>query len=249
MKRIKIKLWVGLGSIFMLSFLLFIFNLTSNQSISLKSKSLLEDNYASAKYTFDMLKIVDDMNTVVLKSKYLIPEQGDFYVISEKLKDLEKEFQDKLELQKQNITEIGEQKLTESLEHDYEFFIKQIREQNNELYKAAYSNLRENILNIYNMNIQMLEQKNIEIQNKANKVMSVQKKIGIVVLFLMTILITLLPFVLINPIEKLSMRLKAFYREKFNKELEVEGNHELEVLENLFEKVILEFDNWKKEHK
>ncbi len=97
------------------------------------------------------------------------------------------------------------------------------------------------------MNISTLEQKNIEIQNKANKVMSVQKKIGIVVLFLMTILITLLPFVLINPIENLAMRLKAFYREKFNKELEVEGNHELEVLENLFEKVTLEFDELKKD--
>ncbi|MFO7829810.1 MAG: hypothetical protein R6V23_14390 [Bacteroidales bacterium] len=249
MKRIKIKLWVGLGTIFLLSFLLFILNLISNQSISLKSKSLLEDNYASAKYTFEMLKIVDDMNTVVLESKYLVAEPEDFYVISEKLEDLEKDFQEKLEFQKQNITEVGEQKLTESLEHDYEFFLKQTKEQNTELYTTAYNNLREDILDLYNLNIQTLEQKNIEIQNKANKIMSVQKKIGILVLFLMTILITLLPFVLINPIENLAMRLKAFYREKFNKEVEVEGNHELEVLENLFEKVILEFDNWKKEHK
>ncbi len=124
MKRIKIKLWVGLGTIFMLSFLLFVFNLISNQSISLKSKSLLEDNYASAKYTFDMLKIVDDMNTVVLEGSYLITDPGEFYVISEKLKDLNEDFQEKLKLQKQNITENGEQKLTESLEHDYEFFIK-----------------------------------------------------------------------------------------------------------------------------
>lgn len=249
MKRIKTKLWIGLGTIFLLSFLLLIFNLISNQSISIKSKSLLEDNYASAKYTFDMLKTVDEMNAIVLESNYLITDPGKYYEVSEKLEDLKKDFQEKLELQKQNITEIGEQKLTESLEHDYEFFLNQTKQQNSELYKSAYSNLRENILDTYNLNIQTLEQKNIEIQNKANKVMSVQKKIGIVVLFLMTILITLLPFVLINPIEKLAMRLKVFYKEKFNKEVEVEGDHELEILENLFEKVILEFDNWKKEHK
>lgn len=248
MKRIKTKLWIGLGTIFLLSFLLLIFNLISNQSISIKSKSLLEDNYASAKYTFDMLKIVDDINTVVLDSKYLITEQGDFYVISEKLKDLNEDFQEKLKLQQQNITENGEQKLTESLEYDYEFFIKQTREQNNEIYKSAYSNLRGNILDLYNLNIQVLEQKNIDIQNKANKVMAVQKKAGILVLFLMTILVILLPFVLINPIENLAVRLKAFYKEKFNKEVEVEGDHELEVLESLFEKVMLEFDEWEKGH-
>ncbi|HAF30707.1 MAG TPA: hypothetical protein DCG75_16820 [Bacteroidales bacterium] len=247
MKRIKTKLWLGLGIIFLLSFLLFIINMISNQTISNKSKSLLEDNYASVKYTFDMLKILDDMNLIMLESSYLNNDPEKDYEISEMIQKFNKEFQEKLELQKQNITEIGEQKMTESLEHDYEFFLKQVKEQNTELYITAYDNLRENILNLYNLNIQTLEKKNIDIQNKANKIMSVHKKIGILVLFLMTVLATLLPFILINPIENLAIRIKTFYREKFNKELEVEGNHELEVLENLFEKVMLEFTEKKKD--
>jgi nitrate/nitrite-specific signal transduction histidine kinase len=249
MKRIKTKLWIGLGAIFFLSFLLLILNIIANQSISTKSESLLKDNYVSAKYTFEMLKIVDEMNNVILESNYFLTAPNTYYEISDKLKKLTESFQEKLELQKLNITETGEQKMTESLEHDYELYIKQTTQQNTEQYKSAYNSLRENILDLYNLNIQVLEQKNIDIQNKANKIMSVQKKIGILTLFIMTILVVLLPFVLINPIENLAMRLKAFYREKFNKEIKVEGNHELEVLENLFEKVMLEFDEWKKEHK
>ena len=34
--------------------------------------------------------------------------------------------------------------------------------------------------------------------------------------------------------------MKAFYRENCNKEIEVEANHELEKLEELFERIVME---------
>lgn len=158
MKRNKTKLWPGLGIIFLLSFQLFITDLISNHNISNKSKSLFEDNYATVKYTSNMLKILDDINTKMIENGYVNTYPEKDYEISEMIQKFDKDFQEKLELQKQNITKIVKQKMTESLKSDYEFLIKQAKEQNTELYIKAYDNLRENILNLYILNIQILEQ-------------------------------------------------------------------------------------------
>jgi methionyl-tRNA synthetase len=45
---------------------------------------------------------------------------------------------------------------------------------------------------------------------------------------------------LINPIDNLAARMMNFYKINFGKEIDLKTNHELEILEEIFEKIVLE---------
>ena len=111
---------------------------------------------------------------------------------------------------------------------------------NYQAYHEKYQNLREYILSIHDLNVSELEQKNEDIKCSALRVLNIQEKLGIVALTLLSILIFLVPFLLLTPINKLSDRMITFYKTNFNKDIDIKSNHELEKLEEIFEKIVLE---------
>lgn len=247
MKRIKTKLMLGIGVIFIISYLILVVNMGANQIIMTKSQSLLADNYPSIKHSFNMLKILDELNDFLLVNAYEQNFKDTTETQTIKINSLLNEFEKNLGMQLTNITEAGEEELTQSLQSAYlelKGFLNSFSKKgtfNLATYKIIYRNLKGDILSIYNLNIKVLEDKNMEIQNKSINIINKQKRIGIIGLSLLCILIFILPFFIINPIDKLTERLKKFYKEKFNTEIKVEKNHELAVLEELFEQIVVEF--------
>ncbi|MGM0621841.1 MAG: hypothetical protein ACQETJ_12395, partial [Bacteroidota bacterium] len=61
MRKIKTKLMIGIGIIFLISYSIMMVNMGTNQSIVNKSDSLLTSNYASLKHTFHMLRLLNDI--------------------------------------------------------------------------------------------------------------------------------------------------------------------------------------------
>lgn len=243
MKKIKTKLMIGILILFLISFTVFMLNITSNQHVVKKSQSLLKDNYPSIKFMHEMLQIVDLCNEMILETKLANNQSENFENTFENLNPYFNEFDSLLNQQKANVTEKGEQHLTQLLQSGYQKYKESIKnnetEMNFEVYKEKYLSLRETILNIYDLNINVLEQKNIEIQTNTAQILKIQERVGIVGLAILCILLVVLPFYLINPIDKLTMRMHQFYKDNFNEDITIESDHELEKLEEIFEKIVL----------
>lgn len=245
MKKIRTKLILGISIIFIISTAITVLNMGSNNRIANYSGSLLEDNYPSVIYSFEMLRTLDEINNRLLEIKIDNDSLPDslYQQLSAKFSKLDT----LLSKQEANITETGEDELTVILINSYKKYKQSIAEQ--ELiyqypnYKEKYNEFRRHILLIRTLNISELEKKNNQIKKSADKTRDVQETAGIMGLLILGILITLLPVIIINPIDNLSKRLKIFYQEKFNKEIELETNHELEKLEQLFEKIVEEVEN------
>ncbi len=252
MKKIKTKMMFGIALIFIVSYLILLFNFGANQKISEQSKSLLEDNYTSVKYCFDMLRIIDEIHSAyneVLINKTKV-DTCNIKKIAINSNKLFSEFDSLLTLQMNNITEKGEQYLSQSLKTSYNkiktLANDSIKNFNYEVYKLLYTNAKQNILDIHDLNSVLLEQKNKDIKHSAVSTMNTQKNVGIIGLTILGILIVFIPWILIRPIDKLTYRMIEFYKQNFNQTIEIKANHEIEKLEEMFKKIVLEF-NKKKE--
>lgn len=243
MRRIKTKMMIAIFSVFIVSFTVLIINFSSNQHIANNSKSLLQDNYPSVKYSFSMLNILDELNTSLIMRKITMIDSSEISITTEDSLLLS-DFKQNLQLQKNNITETGEKELTESLNNAFTKYEKGVYEKqyllNLPAFNERYNNLREYILSIHDLNIELLESKNETIKSSAHRILNIQEKVGIAALTILSVLLITLPMLLINPIDNLTVRMMNFYKTHFNKEIEIETNHELERLEEIFEKIVLE---------
>ena len=240
MRKIKTKLMIGIGVIFLISYAILLVNMGANQSVVKKSESLLTSNYASLKHTFQMLRLLNDVNVLVAEGLSKDSVAGETLLIIERLE----RFEQPLKLQTENITEPGELQLTNNLKESFEAFRHYLVAREKPFYWMEYNllfqDLRQDILEIYQMNADSLEDKNDAIKNNAQHVLSLQKNVGIIGLTLMCILIIFLPLYLLRPIDHLIWKLKEIYEKVFKKELKLKKGHELKQLEDIIEKIITE---------
>ncbi|SHI32058.1 hypothetical protein SAMN05444280_10188 [Tangfeifania diversioriginum] len=245
MRKIKTKLMIGIGIIFLISYSIMMVNMGTNQSIVKKSDSLLTSNYASLKHTFHMLRLLNDINVIVAQGLSEDSVAGQTLRIIEKLEA----FEEPLDLQVDNITEPGELQLTNDLRESFDAYRHYLvaREQPffwNE-YNRLFREVREEILDIYQMNAESLEEKNDDIREHAERVLSLQKNVGITGLALLCALLIFLPLYLLRPIDHLTWKLKEVYEKGFNKKVKLKKGHELKQLEDIVEKIISELKNRK----
>jgi methyl-accepting chemotaxis protein len=243
MRKIKTKLMIGIGVIFLISYAIMMVNIGTNQSIVKKSDELLTSNYASLKHTFQMLRLLNDVNIIVAQG---LSEDSVARFTLSIIERLEK-FEEPLKQQTENITEPGELQLTNNLTKSFEAFRHYLiaREQPFQWqnFNQLFEEVRENILEIYQMNALSLEEKNDIIKNHAQYVLTLQKNVGIVGLALLCVLLIFLPLYLLRPIDHLIWRLKELYQKRFNKKLKLKKGHEMKQLEDIIEKIMDEIKN------
>jgi methyl-accepting chemotaxis protein len=223
MRKIKTKLMIGIGIIFLISYSIMMVNMGTNQSIVKKSDSLLTSNYASLKHSFQMLRLLNDVNVLVAKglSEDSIADQT--LVIIDKLEDFEKP----LKLQENNITEPGELQLTNNLKKSFDALRHYLVAREQPFYWIEYNRYFQEV-------------RNDAIKNHAQHILSLQKNVGIVGLALLCILLVLLPLYLLRPVDHLVWKLKEVYEKGFNKKVKLKKGHELKQLEEIVEKIMTE---------
>lgn len=228
---------IGIGVIFLISYAILLVNMGANQNIVKKSDSLLTSNYASLKHTFQMLRLLNDVNVLVAEGLSEDSVAGHTLSVIEKLE----RFEEPLELQIDNITEPGELQLTNNLKKSFDAFRHYLVAREQPFYWPDYNELfqevRNDILGIYQMNALSLEEKNDAIKNHAQHVLSLQKNVGIVGLALLCILLVLLPLYVLRPVDHMVWKLKEVYEKSFNKKVELKKGHEMQQLEEIVEKI------------
>lgn len=168
--KLKTKLSLGIGFLFVIIYSLVIFCMYYINTISSDSENILKDNYNSVQYAKNMFISLDDMNmslvnhiTNPLDNIQQTQENSFNFQSAKKIFDMN------LSKEKNNITESNEKGLVQKLLRSYDGFIKtsnylkKVNNKNDVRYTELakhYEDMRESIESISDINMQAIIDKN-----------------------------------------------------------------------------------------
>lgn len=151
--------------------------------LSAKTNAILKDNHFSVIYARDMTKELLKINQEITYS-FLKDNNPDTIVISRSF-DL---FDKSLELEKNNITEVGEDTLVESIEKNYVDYRNFVRDLNNSPFHVDKLFLLQKKFDVLNQNLTGLSEMNQKVvEEKTNDAKSYSQKATLRMTFIGTI--------------------------------------------------------------
>lgn len=203
--RAKLTLWVGF--LFLLIIILIGVGIKYSNQISSDTQNILADNYNTIDYTRKMLIALDGIS--VSDTAVLI-------------------FQDNLTKQQNNITEKGEQQLTNKLTLDFE------KLKTNSTDIQLYTSIRKDLSDIMLLNMQAIERKS-EIAKQTAKTATIMLSIvGTFCFMLAFTLLINLPSNIANPIKELTQSVKEIAAKNYSQRVHFEGHNEFGDLAHSF---------------
>lgn len=167
--KIKVKLIIGLGFLFVMIFGITIFSSYYIQKLADDSNNILKDNYKSLEYSKKLLSILDDIDNYLTKSIFLdIAPKEKVSLISQNLMEQEQIFTTYLIAEGNNITEKNEKEFVDTLKQtfsNYSILInkKILKSYDPKMYNhyiVSYKSLKNSIANIYQVNSNAIIRKN-----------------------------------------------------------------------------------------
>lgn len=198
--KIKTKLNLGIGLLFILIILLAVFSINQIKLLSSASENIIKDNKETIEFTRNMLKALSEID---------------------KNADALNTFEKYLLNQKSNITEKGEKELTEKLSDNF-YELKQ--DTSNEI---AMNNLQLNLFEIMNINLNAIESKNTFAENTAQKSVFLISTLSLFCFIIALILFLKLPGNITNPIQELIISIKKIAANDYTQRVNFEGHNEL----------------------
>jgi hypothetical protein len=167
--KIKAKLIVGLGFLFIMIFGITIFSSYYIQKLADDSNNILKDNYKSLEYSKKLLSILDDIDNNLTQSIFLgLAPNIKSSEISASFLGQEENFQTILTAEEHNITEKNEKEYVDTLKQTFSNYSQLINKKilkafdskmYNE-YSKSYKSLKSSIANIYQVNSDAIIRKN-----------------------------------------------------------------------------------------
>lgn len=221
--KIKTKLRLGFGFLFVVVIFFGAISLFYMNKISLSSKVILKDNYETLNYTSNMRAVLDE---------HPLP-------LSESAK---KSFENYLELEGKNITEKGEGEAVAALRKAYES-IKSPAVSLVEKQKAV-TKLRATLRLIDKLNMDAIVGKNDAAQKAIEKAaMYVIFAASICFLILFSFIVNFPGFVA-NPLREFSEAIREISRKNYKQRLEFKGSDEFSELAISFNTMAQELNKW-----
>ena len=185
---LKTKLSLGLGFLFLIILTLAAFCSYYVGKLGQESYNILKDNYYSIVYSRNMLSALDDMRTSISSTLYNASHAGrmsDYYLkLFESGRNV---FEANLKAENNNITEIQEKEYVETLNHDYELYMKlclQIKSGSGSSsvylndFLPACEKLKRSINGIYDVNMQAVLRKNQQAKHDSARFITSMAVIG-----------------------------------------------------------------------
>ncbi|MBK8485583.1 MAG: HAMP domain-containing protein [Saprospiraceae bacterium] len=205
--KIKAKLTLGVGLLFILIILLAALGTLSITVLNKDTQNILVANYNTLEYTRSMLLSLDED----LKDSTVI-----------------KTFTKHLALQQNNITEIGEEELTNKLSMDFNRLVKNPQD------PVLYRSIRKDLTDIMLLNMQAIERKSNVAKETAKLAAWWIPLIGTLCFLIAFILLVNLPGNIANPIQELTESIKQVAAKNYTKRVGFEGHNEFGELANAF---------------
>jgi len=203
--KIKTKLTLGVGLLFLMILLLSIVSATYMYKLKADTENVLVDNYRTLEYSRNMLISLEIASDEALKK-----------------------FETNLVKQENNTTEINEKEVTRELRSHFEL------SKVNKLDSASKSEIREDIFNLMDMNMQSIQRKSEMAKQTANNAVFWIATTGILCFFIAFILLINLPSNIANPIQELTKSIKQIADKNYSERVNFEGHSEFGELAKSF---------------
>lgn len=197
--KIKNKLRLGIGLLFMLLLFLSILSIFRIYSLDTDTRNILKDNYKTLDYAKNMLMALDNYNNY---------------------KESAQKFEDYLYQQNLNITERGEAELTEALNNDFE----KLKE--NPADTALYRLVRYDLLQIINVNLKAIDKKSSIATTTSEKSIILISILSIFCFLASLILLITLPGNISKPVELLTESIRQIAANNYSQRVDFESHNE-----------------------
>src|SRR2546428_24337 len=218
--KIKAKLTLGLWFLFTVILLMGLIGTHYIYKLGKDSKAILKDNYESIEFAKDMMKQFDDMSS---------PDAA-------KATGAAELFSKNLQLEENNITELGEKETVDQLRTDFENYKKDPSS------SVLSSSIRSKLYKISEMNMQALERKNRVAQKTADDaVLYISLLLAICVMACFSFIINF-PGYIANPIRQLTESIKEIANKNYSQRLHFKSGDEFGELAKAFNGMAQQLD-------
>ncbi len=215
--RIKTKLSLGIGLLFLLIIVLAIIGATHINKLSGDTKNILVANYNTLDYSRQML--------IALDQSIADPENN-------------KKFAANLQKQQKNITEDGEQELTNKLATDFE----KLRANPGD--SIAELNVRTDLTDIMLLNMQAIQRKSLVAERTGDRATFWILVAGTVCFLISLTLLVNLPGSIAGPIRELTGKIKEIAEKKYKQQVHLQGSSEFIELGDAFNTMASKLDEY-----
>jgi signal transduction histidine kinase len=217
--RIKTKLYLGIGLLLILIILMSFFSVKQIKSLAIASENIIKDNKETIGYTQNMLrvlsKIYQDDDALIIFEAYLLK-------------------------QKNNITEVGEEALTEKLSESFQ------KLKNNPEEKTYLTDVQSYLFEIWETNLDAIEEKSTIAAHTANKSILLISVISFFCILISLLLFILLPWNISKPINELTSSLKQISGNDYSQRVSFEGHGEFGELAKSFNTMAQKLEEYNK---
>jgi two-component system, NtrC family, sensor histidine kinase KinB len=203
--KIKTKLILSLGILFMLIIALAALAIRQVRQLAADTGNILVANYQSLDYSRNMYKLIDNAEVPVDTAK----------------------FSHFLDTQLKNITEIGESELSYDLRDDYAAFVKNPTEE-------AKNEIRKDLNSIMKLNMDAIKRKSATADSTAKQSILWISFTSAFCLIISFTLIVNLPGYIANPINELTESIKQIAAKNYSQRVHHEGHNEFATLARSF---------------
>lgn len=203
--KIKTKLTLGVGLLFLLIILLSVVGATYSNKLKQDTENILVANYNTLEYSRIMLLSLEDSSGKAVKK-----------------------FEINLQNQENNISEIGEKETTEDLRNNFEVY-KQKKSD-----PLILGEIRKNIFTLMDLNMQAIQRKSEVAKETADKAVFWIALSGTMCFLIAFILLVNLPSNIANPIKQLSESIKQIASKNYSERVHLESHSEFGQLAKSF---------------
>lgn len=214
------KLSLGLVFLFFIIFTLAIFCSYYIQKLSAESVNILRNNYDSIVYSKKMFLSLDDMETSITRSLFMSDHKGAGHH-SHLYESAKTEFERYLKKESNNITEIHERELVDTLNRNYTLFAKLGEQVGSGRGTAAlyfgeilplYEKLRQTINAISDLNMEAIVRKNNITKRDSTNIITSMAVIGSICMIMAFAYIWYFPFYVSNSMSYLADKMKKLLK-------------------------------------
>lgn len=203
--KIKTKLTLGVGLLFLLIILLSIVGAKYINELKKDTENILVANYNSLEYCKNMLVALDESSEKALQK-----------------------FEINLQNQEKNITETGEKETTSEIRTNFEQY------KSNKFDSSFQANIRKDIFRLMDMNMQAIQRKSEVAKATADKAVLWIAITGTLCFLIAFVLLVNLPTNIANPIKELTESIKQIAAKNYSERVHFESHSEFGQLAKSF---------------
>jgi PAS domain S-box-containing protein len=250
--RIKSKLFIGLGFLFLVIVVLWVVSSAYIYTLSNYADAMFKDNYKSIVSAKHMSVVLDEMKD--LQTAYLF--SGTEVNIDSSYAGLVRSFEKNLQDEETNITEVGERDIALQLRSSFDEYkdifndVKTDNSERKEIYFVrllpTYRDVKKNITAVSEINMDAIIRKNGKLEDTSHQAYLFISIIGTLCFIFSFTLLLNLPKNIANPVRELTQGIKEIARRNYDQQLHFHSRDEFGEVAEAFNSMAIKLNEFEK---